>query len=61
MTKKKWKLIDNNSHQVLEFETQKELLEYAKTKGHEIKLGKYGIKDRTYYFESYQYIPGNRP
>jgi hypothetical protein len=60
MNKKTWKLINNNSHQVLEFDTQRELIEYAKQKGYEIKLGKWGIKDRAYYIESYQYIPGNK-
>jgi hypothetical protein len=60
MTAKKWKLINNNSHQVLEFATRRELLDHAKAKGYQVKLGKYGIKDRTYYIESYQYIPGNQ-
>ena len=60
MTGKKWTLINNNSHKVLTFDTQRELKEYAKAKGHEIKLGKYGIKDRTYYTESMEYIPGNQ-
>ena len=60
MNKKQWQLIDNNRHKVLKFSTQAELLDYAKAKGYEIKLGKYGIKDRVYYIESYEYIPGNR-
>lgn len=59
MNKKPWTLINNNSHQVLEFKSKRALLDYAKAKGYEIKLGKYGIKDRSYYIESYEYIPGN--
>lgn len=62
MTNKKqaWVLINNNSHKVLKFGSKKALFDYAKKRGYEIKIGKYGLTDRTYYTESTEYIPGNR-
>jgi hypothetical protein len=54
---KKWQLIDNNKHKVLSFKTKKEMFDYAKDRGVEIKPGRYE-KDQVYFIESYQIIPG---
>jgi sialic acid synthase SpsE len=53
--KQKWSLIENNAQVMLEFDTLRELKEYARKHGWEIK--KSPTDNRCYYTESYVILP----
>lgn len=53
--RKKWYIIENNSQKVLEFNTKKEMLEWAKRNRWKIK--KCPLYDNFYYTECYVVLP----
>jgi hypothetical protein len=53
--KPKWYLIENNSHQVFTFNSQKDLKRFTKSKGYHIKRSP--TDDHGFYTESYVYVP----
>ena len=55
MERREWILIENNSHQVFTFPSLKKLKEFAKENGYRIKRSP--THDRTFYTESYVYLP----
>ena len=52
---KKWVLIENNSHRVFEFASEKKLREFAKEHSYTIKRSR--LNSYCFYTESYQYVP----
>lgn len=53
--KRKWNLINNNSHEVLYFSSEKKLRTFAKEKQWFIKHSY--LDNHCFYIESYEYIP----
>lgn len=57
MTKHNWYLIENNSHNLLKFTSEKKLRKYAKENNH--RIDRSYLDHYCFMTTCYQYIPGN--